>query len=291
MLDLLKKTWGQIFGQPRYSFCFAEEGEGGSEDNENSENSEVENGQGEGEQNEPVNWEERALASEKSYTELKSHSDKQFNEMSSKVDRFERLLNPYQKFIKENDDGEMGFHFDQELQKPKTPTMPTDEEWIEDPKGSALRMMDIRDAEREKRETESRTQEEEQARESKENADYDKERSIGWGEITKQFPQLLKDGVNNTKDRLFCEGEKIFQEFPGIAADGNCDKFAIELAAYRLGIQPVGAGKSGNEKKKDYLIGGRGQAGQGSADGQLTDEEFFALSSEKRAAYVKEQSR
>jgi hypothetical protein len=171
--------------------------------------------------------------------------------------------------------------------------MPTDEEWVEDPKGSALRMMDIRDAEKEKRDTDSRTQADEKLRNDKDDADYKTALGEGWGEMTKQYPQLvLKDGTNNTEDRLFCEAAKILAEGPMLAASGGCDKFVVELAARRLGIQPISAGKSGKEKKKDYLIGGSGAGGKGSgSDGQVTDEEFLSWSSEKRAEYVKSQSR
>lgn len=226
---------------------------------------------------EEVNWEER-------YKHLQGQTDRQVDKMQKELARHQKLLAPFSKNIKEDEEGNLIFDFSKTPQKLKeAPKPPTAEDWEINPAEAAKKYVDYREYLRDQKLAERQDAEKTISAER----DYKTKRAEVWGQTQKMFPD-----VTNEDGDLRKRAQAILDEDPAMAASPFCDLMATRLAAAELGIQPVESSEKetpGKEKKTSYIIGGKGGGGGKGGEKEMTDEEFFKLPAEKQREIMKKQ--
>jgi len=232
----------------------------------------VEEGSNEG------NWEKR-------YKDLQSQKDKEVSEVKHQVDRYKKLLTPFEKDIKERD-GDLVFEFpdtprvEPTVQKPKEEDEsseirpPTDDDWAVNPTEAAEKLFEYKEHQRQMQDNQRRETE------ARENAkvEYESSRAKAWVQAQELYPD-----VSQKDSALYKRADEILKSDPNLHATPSCDLIAVKLAAQDLGILP--AGKKTTKKDTSYIVSGKTGTGTAKGSGKLSESEFAELTDEEQQEY------
>jgi len=245
-----------------------------TEGTEEVEGKEGEEGKEEGDKE---NWEER-------YKNLQSFSDKKISDLQ----RYERLVSPFGKHIKEAGGGELTFEFPETSKKPEdAPQPPTDEDWETNPKEAAEKLVNYKEHLRDQKLNENRVKEHNAEVATKAEEDYKSKREDTWKKTQEMFPD-----VTNQDSALFKRATAILNEDPKLALSPFCDLRAVKEAAYDLGIKLVNPDKPVKPKSKDnasYIIGGKGGSAGSKGKADMSDDDFYKLPDEQQREIMRKQ--
>jgi len=225
------------------------------------------------ESQEPEKEEEESY--KKRYTALQSHTDKQLN-------RYKKLLTPFEKNLIENENGDLSFKFDDTPQKKEDiPEQATDDEWFDNPREASDKDYKFRRYHEKQAENKERAKTNEAGKVEQANNAYKDKRIEYWGKAQELYPD-----AKDKESVLFKKAAEIMEADPSMAASPRCDLLAIKEAAMELGITPQGQ-KSSPKQKSSYIIGGSSGSGGKGGDKKLSDEEFDLLSEAEQSKYMK----